>query len=321
METDARFWSTEVGDGEPATWLFEGDDGLERLSGPASFSAPTSSAFRAKLTRVQLDHVALEAFGATPHRYERTEAHIREHGTPILTFVHVADGGIRVEAAHSTFEVESGGCVIVDSREPLAYTADSDVRMLRTMVGIEHIPPRLQQRGTSLRGPLPRTVLVDSSIAFVSSILRASAAGRRAEGVHLIRAVADLQVALLAEAQDTASHPPGETTLRHRIEDYIDRHLADPDLGPMSIAAALGISVRHAHGTFNDDEQTIGRAIRERRLTAVATELQVTREPFDADDLSARYGFVNAAALQRAFRARYGSSMSDYHRAGHRQLD
>jgi AraC-like DNA-binding protein len=146
-------------------------------------------------------------------------------------------------------------------------------------------------------------------------------AGRPAEGIHLVRAVADLQVALLAETQDAAARRPEETTVRHRIEDHIDRHLADPDLGPLTIAAALGISVRHAHGSFNEDDRTIGRTIRERRLRAVATELQVARELPDAEDLSARFGFASATALQRAFRAQYGMSIAAYHREGHRQLD
>jgi AraC-like DNA-binding protein len=321
LETDIRLWSTDVGLGLPTTWLFEGADGIARLDGPASFSAPDPAVFRAKLTRVQLDHVALEAFGATPHRYERTDGHVRQYPTPILTFVLVAEGRIRVETDGSAFDLESGECVIVDSRVPVSYSARTEVRMMRTVVGIEHIPRGLQRRGIRLTGPMERTALVDAYIAFVSSILRATAAGRPAEGVHLVRAVADLQVAVLAETQEATSRAEGLPTMRHRIEDHIDRHLADPDLGPLTIASALGISVRHAHGSFNEDEHTIARVIRERRLTAVATELQVVRETPDPEDLAIRYGFSGGASLQRAFRARYGVSLAAYHRDGHRQLD
>lgn len=321
LEPDTWFWSAEAPIGEPTTWLFEGDDGLERLGGPATFSAPDPAAFRARLTRVQLDHVALEAFGASPHRSERGVEHIRRFSTPILTFVLVAEGRMHVESEEGAFDLGSGECVIVDSRRPVTYSTSTDVRMMRSMVGIEHIPNGLERRGTSLTGPLQRTALVDSYIAFVSSILRASAAGRPTEGVHLVRAVADLHIAVLAETQDAGSHKPGESTMRHRIEDHIDRHLADPDLGPSTIAAALGISVRHAHGSFNDDEQTIGRVIRERRLTAVATELQTIRTLPEAEDLAIRYGFTSGPSLQRAFRSRYGTSLPDYHREGHRQLD
>ena len=321
IRTDPRLWATDATAGEPITWLFAGEDGLSRLSGPGDYSAAEHTAFRARLTRVQLDHVALEAFRATPHRFERRDQHLRDHPTPILAFILLAEGRMQVEARSGAFQLCSGECIVVDSRDELAYSASSEIRLLRALVGTEHIPGSLQRRGEGLAGPMERTALVDSFIAFVTSILRAAASGKEAQGIHLVRAVADLQNAVLAEAQEAASREPGSAPLQHRIEDHIDRHLADTELGPHSIAAALGISVRHAHGTFNEDDRTISRVIRERRLSGVATELQVARELPNAEDLTARYGFKDAQALQRAFRARYGMSLKDYHHEGHRRLD
>jgi AraC-like DNA-binding protein len=317
---DYEPWFFETG-AEPAfTWVFEGADGLERLADGAVYSAADPATFRARLIRVQLDHVALEVLVATPHRYERTREHAADARRTMLSFVLVAEGRLRFETRDATFTVEAGECVLVDSQLAVAYTAETDVRMLRTMVGSQHVPVGLRHHTIELTGPLERTPLVDAFIAFISNVLRAAAGGRPVAGIHTTRAVSDLHTALLAEAQDSMLRSPKDDGLRDRIEQYIDAHLAEPDLGPRSIAQALGVSVRHVHGTFNDDGHTVARAIRASRVEGVSAELRTTQTMPSIAYLVGRFGFRNANALQRAFRHRYGESPAAYHRGGHTRM-
>jgi AraC-like DNA-binding protein len=313
-------WFAETPEHSPATWTFEGASGLARLSGPTMMTAPEPSRFRARLVRVQLDHVALESFAAGAHRSERDAGHLADPARATYTFVLVAEGVLHVECGPASFDVDAGRCMLLDSRTPLTWWSEGDVRLLRSIVGAHHIPIGLRHRGLATSGPLQRTPLVDAFIAFVSNVLRSAAVGRPVAGSHTTRAVADLHTAILAEAQDASPEPPREPGLRSRIEDHIERHLDDPELGPASIAQAMGVSLRHVHGTFNEDDRTIARYIRERRLAAVAAALRTTEHLPPVEHLAHRFGFNRADAMQRAFRHRLGMSISEFHRRGHRDL-
>ncbi|MEU8193680.1 helix-turn-helix domain-containing protein [Microbispora amethystogenes] len=101
------------------------------------------------------------------------------------------------------------------------------------------------------------------------------------------------------------------------IHHFIRERLGDPDLNAEMIAAAHGISVRHLYAIFQ--EQGIGVAgwIRRCRLERchrdLADPLQRSR-PIQA--IAARWGFGDAAAFSRNFRAAYGVSPRDHrHRA------
>ena len=315
------YWDHGFGLGTSSTWRFDGADGLARLSGPAVFTAEDPPSFRARLTRVQLDHVALEAFESTAHTVARTRVEIEDLPASLLSFTLVVDGRATIGLDSGSFEVVPGSCVIVDSRDPYRFTAPGRTRLLRTVVGLEHVPSVLHARGATLPGPLDRTTLVESYIAFVSSVLSTTAAGRQARGDQLIRVVADLQSAVLAEAQQRQVPRMSSDRLRHRMEEYIEANYADVDLDPAAVSTAFGISLRQAHAVFNDDERTLARFIRDRRVAAAARELRVGAAPVRFAHLARLHGFRNGDTLARAFQQRFGMSMAEYRDSGHRRLD
>lgn len=312
------FWTDRSIVGTASTAVFEGQDGLDQLGGPAAFSAPEPSRFRARLTGVEVDHVALRGFAATPYRSARTPAHIAVTGTPLLTFVFPRTGTMRVELSDASFVVGPEEFFVVDSRDPVVITAASGVRVLASAIGIEHVPMHLLSRGTTISAPLQRTLLVDSFVAFQATILSASTRSPRPHGDQLVRAMSDLHAALLTEAQRLAGEPTGSTALRYRMEEYIDAHMADVDLDPATIARAVGISLRHAHSVFNEGDRTIGKFILHRRIEAVAFTLRTSDEREPLADLAERHGFSSAGAMSRAFRDRYGRNPTEYRAEEHR---
>jgi hypothetical protein len=170
-------WFSETPRTAPETWTFEGRAGLERLGGPTSMSAPDPDGFRARLVRVQLDHVALESLALGPHRSERDAAHVADSSRATFTFVLVAEGTVRVESRLASFDVPAGQCVLLDSRTPVTVSADGDVRMLRSVVGAHHIPIGLRHTGVPLTGPyLARRSSTPSSRSSRTSCEQRSAA-------------------------------------------------------------------------------------------------------------------------------------------------
>lgn len=310
-----EYWYDEADRGTFSTWDFEGPEGIDQLSSGSTFSSAMPSAFRARLTRAQLDHVSVDAFVATPHRVQRGLREIRDAPAAVLTFMLLAEGSLQVRMGDTAFDLDAGRFVLADSRDVSSHVATSPVRMLITSVDVDHIPPYLRARGMSLAAPLTRTPLVDSYVAFASSLLRGGEQHAQS-GAHLVRAMTDLQAAVLAEAQEAMVDLTGAEGLRYRIEGYIERHYTDLDLNPAGVAAGIGISLRHAHNVFNDEERTLARYIRDRRLDAIALALRSTTDRTALSELAARNGYGNPEAMSRAFRERFGMAPTEYRENG-----
>jgi AraC-like DNA-binding protein len=112
-----------------------------------------------------------------------------------------------------------------------------------------------------------------------------------------------------------AATPAGAAAddLLRRIDAYVAEHLADPDLGPVSIAAAHYVSTRHLHRLFAHRGSTVTREIQRLRLARCRRELlDPTRS---ITDVSRQWGFPDLATFSRAFRSAYGLSPSPWRTA------
>lgn len=110
----------------------------------------------------------------------------------------------------------------------------------------------------------------------------------------------------------------GETvreTMRARIQAYIQRNLADPDLTIDRIAERMQCTKRYLHKVFSDEEETLNQYIWSQRLELCRARLSqpelaassITEVAFDC-------GFSNAAHFSRSFRARFGECPRVYRR-------
>lgn len=110
-------------------------------------------------------------------------------------------------------------------------------------------------------------------------------------------------------AMDT---PGGNRALLLRIQAYIDRHLADPELTPQVIARAHHISLRYLHKLFESEDATVGRWIQRRRLEECRRDLTRHRSAHTIAAVAHRWGFTSAAHFSRAFRAAYGMTPREW---------
>jgi AraC-like DNA-binding protein len=129
---------------------------------------------------------------------------------------------------------------------------------------------------------------------------------------------ADLAESLLGLLRALYSEaPPGGAVvprpLLDRIKGHIDGHLADPGLGPESIAAAHFISTRYLHKLFEPEDVTVSAWIRARRLDRCRRDLgDPTLPDGSIGAVGARWGFAHPDRFSRLFRAAYGASPSEY---------
>lgn len=97
--------------------------------------------------------------------------------------------------------------------------------------------------------------------------------------------------------------------LGRRILQFIATHIAEPTLGPVEVASAMGISVRHLHRLFSASGSTLGHHIRARRLEQCRNDLA---NPRFADktitEIAFSMGFSDAAHFSHSFRKHFGVS-------------
>jgi AraC-like DNA-binding protein len=141
-----------------------------------------------------------------------------------------------------------------------------------------------------------------------------------ARDVRIGTAFLDLLSLAVATRLDRVRAVPAESrqnAMLLRIQSFIGQHLGDPGLSPAMVAATHNVSVRTLHRLYEAEEQTITASIRQRRLERCRQDLLdpgLCDHPVSA--VGARWGFRDAAAFSRAFRAAYGMPPGEY-RAAH----
>ncbi|MER7702553.1 helix-turn-helix domain-containing protein [Kitasatospora sp. NPDC097605] len=103
----------------------------------------------------------------------------------------------------------------------------------------------------------------------------------------------------------------GDRALLLRIQEFIDRNLADPELSPEAIARAHQISLRYLHKLFEGEDATVRRWIQRRRLKECRHDLALHRNT-TISAVAHRWGFTSAAHFSRVFRDAYGMAPREW---------
>ena len=289
-----------------------------RLLGDGAAARVTTAGpdgFQARLGRIELADLVLELVEAGPHRSDRTE--VGTAPPPALTFTLLRAGTLRVTLPGHGFTVRPGESFLLEGRSRSVIEAVEPVRMLRSSLGTRHRLMLLSEGDLPLARPLPATHLTEGFASFVDALLL-TADGLQSRKT-LTRAVVHLHAGIVEELRPRhePARAPGE--LRERMLVHIEAHLSDPALSPVTVAAAMGISLRHAHGVFNVEGRTLARHIRDRRIAGVAAALRdaVGRETLG--HLARRHGFVTTDVMTRAFKTVHGLTPSEYRDATRRR--
>ncbi|WP_052336812.1 helix-turn-helix domain-containing protein [Nocardioides alkalitolerans] len=120
-------------------------------------------------------------------------------------------------------------------------------------------------------------------------------------------------VAVAAEALPAMPMRSAPESLLHQVDAYIDEHLADPDLNPDQVAAAVAISTRQLHRHFASRDRTVAQTIRTRRLEGARREIRSSlARDRSLREIARNWGFVDLDVFGRLFRQEFGMSPREY---------
>jgi AraC-like DNA-binding protein len=146
--------------------------------------------------------------------------------------------------------------------------------------------------------------LIPSLSKYISETGEEAAACLAAQFIDILGLVFEVQ---------PIDHPVGPSlarnAVRRRAVAYIDSRLCRPELDPAEIAAAVGVSVRYLHRSFEDIDSSVSTYIRSRRLFLCRAKLADPRyDLVRISDLARQHGFFNQSHFASSFKKEFGHS-------------
>jgi len=246
------------------------------------------------------------------YRWAQSGGSERPPAGPSLEFLFQEEGRAIINQGGHGHALEAGQwCAL---RRDVAFAIDAPVQSRQLAISLPcamlpapHKSVAWWRRPRSfLRGP--------------AQILHASASASIMTGNSLCEADREQigrQLAALIEmairADDTAPVIDPREGRRRAILDYVDRNLADPDLGIAGIVRAFGFSSRTIHKLFEGEAQTVSRLIWNRRLERcredMADPLMAARS---ITEIAHLWGFSDSQHFSRTFKQSFGMTPRQY---------
>jgi AraC-like DNA-binding protein len=233
-----------------------------------------------------------------------------------LRLLVVLDGEVQLrhgDAIHgeqATLRRRDGALVL--GWEPVMYTAAAPARVVLVDVPAE----------SDALGGLPTTspFVVGGSETALLSALAAFALDLLRQDVDTLTPAVRAQVtdsleSLVSGTVSTLAVPTGgdwnRRSQRMHVVRYIASHYADPQLGPTTLAAHLGMSKRSLQRLFEGEKLSVSQLIQAKRVDQVLLRLRDSRYAGTSlDELAVLTGFGSALALRRAVQAATGRTPS-----------
>ena len=284
-------------------------DTIARAYFPLDLTFRRPEAFDGVITSWQLGQVSLSRLTSDSLLYRRLPRHFREPGPEEFLITIPARSEVRFSQGGKEIRANPGAFFIERSHEPYDFSHDDPADLWVMKISGDML-------GGRIRAP--------DRFCSLEFDATNGASGFFTDMVHLIparydtmseetrstvgRQLADLLV-LALQADDRVMNS-GVSSVRAghllRVEGFVRRHLDDPDLGPETVAAGCGISVRYLHEVLRDTNTTLGAWIRDMRLTAAQEDLANPGDRRSIGEIAWARGFPDQAQFSRAFRARFG---------------
>lgn len=296
-----------------ASFSLAGREGLETISEFVTFSSSGPKSFVGELTAVQLGAVVLHTMRSTPLVGVRTPERIAARPVAMMEFDFVAMGSARWTQQGRSVEVRAAAPIFIDSQIPYKLETFEPSVLVGVAIPVSLLGDRYAQVSSLTATQLPESSLLSATTNFLLRFVEGLPVPGSAVAAYAERAISEMVVAVAAELTDGQVRL-GESGLRMEVRDFIEQNLLDPNLTPVSVARAAGISREKLYRLFRNESTTIAAFIRQARVEEAARRLR-NRDRSSVAALARQTGFGGPDHLTRVFRATFGMSPSAYRSA------
>ncbi len=204
-------------------------------------------------------------------------------------------------------------CVFPLADKGMIFHPDNTTHMILAFPGSllsEYCPDWESQAGKPLAADGgPAGMLLDWAVSFQRNAEQLGRSCRSAAGRMLLGLLGSAVGA--KEDGGSAESSRLRTYHRQRIRQFIETHLADPELSVAKISQAVGLSPRYLHSLFRDEPLHLMQWVQERRLQRCKLELG-SAQGWTIAQIAYAYGFNDAAHFSRLFQKRFGRSPREF---------
>jgi AraC-like DNA-binding protein len=288
---------------------------VDELFGAVDMSIANAATFNGEIRRASLGELELDEVASDFEIAKRTRSHIARDRKECFVLILLRSGELHVEQNGRQCSLSPGMFALFDLNMPYVYahiqkTELLDVKIpssiLSSVVKDPHRFIAKARTGRTGTGRITADFL--TSLAGQLSDLPDETAGRYASRII------DLLSILLETGDDDIpiDQVAVRTTIYGRCVVFVENHLADPDLNPERIAAALGISVRYLHKIFHRSGESVCDFIRRVRLKRSYGELMdASKKGLLVKEIAFRGGFRSQAHFASMIKKSYGASPTD----------
>lgn len=310
--------TADLVDGHQEAWHFEAfRDAVSQTFVPLRTEASDADHFRGAVALSELGPLRFAEVTAGAHMVGRNSRLIRQADPECYKVSFQLSGSALLVHDDREALLQPGDLALYDTTRPYQLRFDGPFRMIVLMFSRS----LMQVPETTIRQLSGRRIPGDHGLAglagqFVAGLNGHVQAHTATANRSLSDAILDMLAATFTDelgSSASVSGGPRRTALLDQIKSYIEGELADPDLGPSTIAAAQHISPRYLRKLFEGESDSVARWIRRRRLEHCRRDLS-RPELYDksVSTVASRWGFTDAAHFSRLFKSAFGQSPREY---------
>ncbi len=280
--------------------------------------------FTADLAVTRMSDLRVARIQSVPHRYERTEKHLRNsHQNDLVLIAQLTGSSVQTQDGRELL-LNPGEIMCFDSTRPLTLSLQTEFDQL-----VLHIPREIVLESL---GPTERFTTVELTkrtpvggllVSFLKSIDQVLNQVSSSTASQLSQTAISLVMTALAEQSSMKLDHPNwaRNALLYRAEQFILNHSRIQTLTSQMVAESLGISLRYLQHIFQDMRRTPSECIWECRLRNSEQDLNnPCLGALTISDIASRSGFSDFAHFSRRFKAAYGISPTEYRNRAQEKL-
>ncbi|SRR5579871_2001256 len=251
-------------------------------------------------------------------RITRRERHIAKLDKDCYYVEFVQQGQVNVLQAGQTLLSNPAVGAIFSAAEAYDLECIGKVRSLYLEIPRQEFASRFSEH----KIPVAATIATARGLGRIAAEFCATLAaeGGQLEEAARARLGGELMdvLALALDMGDTHELTEDATAQKARlrsVKDWIEEHLADPDLSPEKIARNNGVSLRHLHYLFRLNDVSVSEWVLDRRLQRCYDALtRPELRSLSVTEVAYRLGFHSSSHFSTVFRKKFGHRPSELRR-------